>query len=118
MHNFRELKVWQKARVPIVDIYTTSQSFPQEEMYGLSRQMRGCAISISSNIAEGCGRGTNPQLAHFLDVAQGLACELESQAIAVFDLSYISSDELNDLILKINEVQKMIVGLKRSLKLS
>ena len=115
MHNFRELKAWQKARELVAKIYLLSKGFPKEEIYGLSRQMRDCAISISSNIAEGCGRGTNPQFAHFLNIAQGSACELESQLIVAYDLTYISEAELNRIILKVNEVQKMIAGFKKSI---
>jgi len=78
-HNVKELQVWQLAMDVVDDIYLITQDFPKEELFGLSLQMRKSAISIPSNIAEGCGRGTDPQLLHFTDISQGSAFELETQ---------------------------------------
>jgi four helix bundle protein len=77
--------------------------------------MRRAAVSIPSNIAEGCGRGTNRQLAQYLDIAQGSSTELETQTILAFDLGFISENQKEEHCQKINEVQKMIRGFKRTL---
>jgi len=79
--------------------------------------MRRSAISIPSNIAEGCGRGTDAQLAHFLDVAQGSSYELETQLILACDLNFLAKEKLLELIDKIQEIEKMNFGFKNSLNI-
>lgn len=116
MHNFRELKVWQKSFALVKDIYLVTRQFPKEEMYGLTNQMRRCSVSIPSNIAEGCGRGTDKQLAQFLDIAHGSSCELETQIMLGKELGVINESNLNELVFKIHEIQKMVIGFKNSLK--
>jgi len=116
MHNFRELKVWQKSISLVKHVYLLTRLFPKEEVYGLTTQIRRCAVSISSNIAEGCGRGTNKQLAQFLDIAHGSSCELETQLIIANELDYIENSQFIDLADDIHEVQRMIIGFKNSLK--
>ena len=115
MHNFKELKVWQNARVLTKEIYFLSRQFPQEERFGLTAQMRGCAVSVTSNIAEGSGRGTNKDFSHFLNISIGSSCELETQLIIAFDLEFISSEELNNFTEKIQEIRKMLIGLQKKL---
>ncbi len=115
-HNFRELKVWQKSRLLVKEIYIISQSFPKEETFGLTSQIKRAAVSIPSNIAEGCGRGTIPQFAQFLDIAHGSACELETQIILAFDLNFIQENDAKKIVRNIHEVQKMIFGFKKLLQ--
>jgi len=115
MHNFRELKVWQNARSLTKDVYSLSTKFPQEERFGLTAQIRGCAVSVVSNIAEGSGRGTNKDFSHFLNMSLGSSCELETQLIVAHDLGFISVNELNDFTDKIQEIRKMLVGLQKKL---
>ncbi len=74
-HNFKGLLIWQLGMEIIDDIYTITRNYPKEEIFGLSLQSRKSAVSITSNIAEGCGRGTNPQLLQFLNFSQGSAFE-------------------------------------------
>ena len=81
MNYFKELKVWQKAIDLVTEIYTKSQEFPKEELYGLTSQIRRSAVSIPSNIAKGCGRKTNKDFANFLGISLGSAFELETQLI-------------------------------------
>lgn len=115
-HNFKELKVWQKSRSLTKSIYQETQKFPKEEMLGIVSQMRRSAISIVSNIAEGCGRNTDKQLKHYLEIAHGSATELEAQLIISKDLGYIQEIEFNELEYKIMEIQKMTLAFHRSLK--
>ncbi len=116
MHNFRKLKVWVKSRELVKDIYKLTNSFPKEELFGLTSQLKRSAISIPSNIAEGSGRGTSLQLIHFLNVANASSCELETQVYLAFDLGFINTEKLKDIINKINEIQKMILGFKNKLE--
>lgn len=115
-HNFRELKVWIRSRAMVKEVYDISKKFPKEEIFGLTQQMRRCAVSIPSNIAEGCGRGTDPQIVHFLDIAHGSACELETQLYLSIDLTYVLDNEVNKLIQELNEIQKMILGFRATLE--
>ncbi|WP_167619615.1 four helix bundle protein [Maribellus sediminis] len=116
MKDFKNLKVWQKGINLVVDVYATSQNFPQEEMYGLTSQMRRSAISIPSNIAEGSGRNTDKEFSRFLDISLGSTFELETQIIIANKLSFIDDNRLVELINNVQEEQKMITGLQKSLK--
>ncbi len=115
MHNFKELKVWQKARKLVKVIYDASAEFPNEEKFGLTSQMRRCAISIPSNIAEGSGRRTNKDFSHFLDIALGSTFELETQINLCLDLNFIQSEMECKMIENVSEIQKMIISLQRKL---
>ncbi len=94
MHKFKELSVWQKSRTLVKDIYDLTKSFPNEEIYGLTSQIRRATVSIPTNIAEGAGRRTNPQFANFLDIALGSAIEVENLLILSNDLEFISDENL------------------------
>ena len=113
MHNFKELKIWQKGRQFVKDIYILTRKFPNEELFVLTSQMRRAAISIPSNIAEGSGRGTDKDFARFLDIATGSAYELESQLYIACDLEYFPEAELDMYLEKIQELQKMIFNFKK-----
>ncbi len=114
-HNFAKLSVWKESRLFVKNIYSISAKFPDNEKFGLTSQIRRAAVSIPSNISEGCGRGTNRQLAHFLDIAIGSSCEVETQLYLAFDLYFISEIELNQLVAAVTEIRRMILGFKRSL---
>ncbi|MFW6246210.1 MAG: four helix bundle protein [Tangfeifania sp.] len=114
MHRFKELKVWQKGRELVKDIYKTTHNFPKDELFGITSQMRRSAISIPANIAEGCGRNTGNDLNRFLDIANGSSFELETLVILCLDLDFISQDEFEFFDAKLNEIQRMIYGFKKS----
>lgn len=107
MNNFRELKIWQKGIDIAVAIYKLTEQFPSNEKYALTSQMKRSGVSISSNIAEGAGRNSSKDFAHFLDISVGSSNELETQLIIAERLSFISEKESQILIGEINEVQKM-----------
>lgn len=115
MHNFKELKIWQNARSFVKDVYIATSNFPQEEKYGLISQMRRSAVSIPSNIAEGCGRNTDKDFSHFLSMALGSAYELQTQIFLSFDLELIEEEKMNELNSSLEEIQKMIYGLIKSI---
>lgn len=110
-HNFKELSVWQKSRVLVKEIYLISQDFPSSEKFGLTTQIRRASISISANIAEGCGRNSDKELVKFLGYSLGSAYELETELLLASDIGYISIDKLNSLLDKLIEIERMISGL-------
>ncbi|MCW3126373.1 MAG: ribosomal protein [Bacteroidetes bacterium] len=115
MRNFKELKVWQKARVLVKEVYLVSAKFPSEERYGITQQFRNATISISNNIAEGCGRRTDADFKRFIDISCGSATETENMTYLALDLNFIKTEEHQKLISAIEEIQKMLIGLYNSL---
>ncbi|WP_113662950.1 four helix bundle protein [Pedobacter nanyangensis] len=115
MHNFKDLKVWQKAIDLAVDVYQAMSLLPIDEKYGLISQIKRCTVSISSNIAEGAGRNTDLQFKHFLNISQGSAFELETQLIISNKLGLINDVVAKHLIDQTTEIQKMIYALERKL---
>ncbi len=111
-HNFKELHIWQLGMDIVDDIYNVTRDYPKEELFGLSLQKRKSAVSIPSNIAEGCGRGTDPQLVQFLNIAQGSAFELETQVYIAIKRKYADVATLESIVSKIIELQKMIDGFR------
>jgi four helix bundle protein len=89
------IRVWRES---MIRIYVCTAKFPKEEMYGLTSQMRRCALSIPSNIAEGSQRGTDKDFAHFLVMARGSWAELKTQIMLAKDLEYLSSETANELL--------------------
>jgi four helix bundle protein len=116
MHNFKELKVWQLSRTLVKEVYEVTAEFPVTEKYGLTSQLRRCVVSIPANIAEGAGRNTDKDFAHFLNISLGSAFELDTLLILSFDLSLISDAQLSHLSNKISETQKMTHGLIKTLR--
>lgn len=107
MHNFQNLKIWQKAMDVAEETYLISAEFPKEEKYGLTSQIRRSAVSIPSNIAEGAGRNTDGEFRNFLGIASGSSNELFTQLILSHRLNLISEDKITHLIKDLIEVQKM-----------
>jgi four helix bundle protein len=115
MHNYRELKIWQKGRMLVKDIYQLTQQFPSDERFGLTTQARRAAVSIPLNISEGAGRGTDKDFSHFLDMARGSVNEVETLIFLSNDLEFISFEDLNNLLEKAEELGKMIVAFQMRL---
>lgn len=116
MHNYKELKVWQKGRELVKFIYELTKILPKEEIYSLTSQIRRAVISIPSNIAEGAGHFSDKEFSRFLEIAYASSCELDTQIILAFDLEYIDQKSLNDSAVFIEEIQKMLLGLIKTLK--
>ncbi|GAC1308348.1 MAG: four helix bundle protein [Mucilaginibacter sp.] len=116
MHNFKELKVWKAGIEVSKMIFQLTRSFPTEEKYGLISQMIRSAISIPSNIAEGCGRKSDKELYQFLNIALGSSFELETQLIIANEFNYVNQQLFDTTYTLITEIQKMITGLQKSLK--
>ena len=116
MHNFRKLDIWQKSIDLTVKVYDLTKKFPREEMFGLTSQIKRCAVSIPSNIAEGSGRNTSNDFNHFLAIATGSSYELETQLIIAEKLGFAEGEEVEYLISEIHINQKQIYNFKQSLQ--
>lgn len=116
MHNFKDLKVWQKSIDLAVEVYKATSLLPNDEKYGLISQMKRCSASVSSNIAEGSGRGSSAQFKYFLNISQGSAFELEAQLIISNRLELLDDNLSTSLIEKTTEIQRMIYALDKSIK--
>jgi four helix bundle protein len=103
-----QLKVWQKAHRLVLDTYRNARGFPAEERYALMAHLLKSATSVPSNIAEGCGRRTDTELAHFLGIAAGSASETEYQLLLARDLGYLAESDYQDLDNQANEVKRML----------
>ena len=108
--NYTELDVWKSTRMLVKEVYVISASFPNEEMYALTNQIRRCAVSIPSNIAEGLGRRTNKKTIHFLFVSKGSIYESETQLFLAFDINYISKVGLEKILEQIIICKKLLNG--------
>ena len=116
LKSYKELKVWQKAYQLCLEFYRLSKSFPEEEKYGLTAQIRRSAVSIPSNIAEGYGRKNKKKYIQVLYVGYGSLCELETQALLASDLGYIHEQDFGKLSANLAEVERMLKALINSLK--
>lgn len=116
MHNLGELKIWSKAIKLATEIYKVTGNFPSDEKYGLTSQIRRCAVSIPSNIAEGAGRNSSGEFLQFLGISNGSAYELQTQLIITGELNLIDSKTLAELLKEIEELQKMNYKLQLSIK--
>ncbi len=108
MQNFRDLKVWQRAHEFALVAYKATAQFPKEELYGITNQLRRSSVSIPTNIAEGCGRNSNAELARFLQIAMGSAAEAEYQLLLCRDLNYLSETQYTRLSNEIVEIRRML----------
>ena len=107
MHNLKELKIWNKAIDLAVDVYKATSSYPTDERFGLTSQLRRAAVSIPSNIAEGAGRNSKKEFYNFLGIANGSAYEVQTQLVISNKLSLLNNDLLIDMLKQIEELQKM-----------
>jgi len=102
------MQVWHKAHDLVIKVYKVTKSFPREEVYGLTSQIRRAAASIPTNIAEGCGRGSTKELKQFLRISMGSASEVEYQILLSYELRYMDSETYENLNSDIQEIKKML----------
>lgn len=108
--DYKELEVWKESKELVKIIYKITELLPSSEQFGLTNQIRRCAVSIPSNIAEGIGRNHAKDTIQFLFIARGSTFELETQIILAFELSFISNEDYNKSIEKIHLCMKLISG--------
>lgn len=111
MHNYKELKVWQKAKVFVVEVYALTKKFPKEEIFGLTSQLRRAAVSVPLNIAEGAGCESDSEFARFLDIALRSCYECVVALEIANDLDYCTLKESQKLIAQAEEMARMLTGL-------
>jgi four helix bundle protein len=118
MQAFRDLKVWQKAHQLTLDVYVATATFPREEMFGLTSQIRRSAESIPANISEGCGREGAAEMARYLSMAMGSASELEYHLLLAHDLKFLSNSVYERLNTEVIEVKRMLAAFIKTVKSS
>jgi len=115
-HNFKRIEAWIKAKELVPIIYNLVSKYPPDEKYALVSQIKRAVVSIASNIAEGSGRNTNIDFAHFIDMAIGSSFELESDLLISLELGFIKEDELNKTLILLADVQKYMIGFQNKLR--
>ncbi|CAN5417445.1 hypothetical protein BH10ACI1_BH10ACI1_09450 [soil metagenome] len=116
MRDFRQLRVWEEAHQLTLEVYKTTKVFPKEELFALTNQLRRASASIGSNIAEGCGRGSNKDYANFLQIALGSAYEVDYQILLAKDLAYISEETHKIISGKIESLKRQLASLLQKVR--
>ena len=108
--SYRDLDVWKQSRLLVKNVYALSKKFPRDEQFGLTNQIRRAAVSIPSNIAEGCGRNHFKDSIQFFFISRGSLYEVETQLTVAHDLEFISEPELNIILEHVTRCKKLING--------
>lgn len=116
VQSYRDLEVWQFAIALADNIYDLTTTFPKEEIYGLAQQMRRCAVSVASNIAEGSARSGTRELIQFLSIAHGSLAELETQLIIAHRRKFIAQEAYDKTLQMCTSIGKMLIRLQQSLQ--
>jgi len=111
MRPHENLDVWKKSIDFTVDVYRVTDSFPKEERFGLTSQLRRASVSVAANIAEGAARKSGKEFLNFLSIAQGSASEVETELLIAFRLKYVSDEDYRNLMGRLDEIGRMITGL-------
>lgn len=115
MRNFREYRVWQLAQEVAVDVYEITETFDSAEKYGITSQIRRAAVSISSNVAEGCSRTSEKEFARFVEIAAGSAFEVESILSLCVKLKLVEESSTGQLLEKLTSTEKQLNSLRSKL---
>ena len=116
MGDFRKLDVWRRSQALAVSVYRTTDQFPRGERFGLTSQMRRAALSVSSNLAEGCGRRSDPELRRYIRISLGSLSELECQARIAHELGLFGKLGISRLLEEIQGIRGMLEQLHKSLR--
>ncbi len=108
MRDFHNYKVWEKAHKFALSIYRITKPFPKDELFGITSQLRRAATSIPFNIAEGCGRRSDAEFAHFLNIAAGSASEVEEELLISYDLEFMDKASYQQLNKEVNDIKAML----------
>ncbi len=115
MRDFHKYQVWQRGHQFALDIYKLTKLFPKEELFGMTSQLRRASTSIPINIAEGCGRRSDAEFAHFLNIAAGSTSEVEEELLLSFDLEFMSKESYQKLDKEVKEIKAMLGALIETL---
>ena len=116
VRDFRNVRVWEKAHELTLEVYRVTTGFPDNERYGIVSQIRRACASIPTNIAEGCGRGTQKDLARFIDIATGSVSEVDYQLQLALDLGYLREKHHADLTGKVKEIRRMLTAFNKTVR--
>ena len=116
MTTHKDLEVWQKSIILVTKIYTETKQYPEDEKFGLTSQIRRCAVSIPSNVAEGAARNTQKDFTRFLHISLGSAAELQTQLLISLNLNYLDKNKYEQLLAEAETISKMLSGLIKSVK--
>jgi len=116
MRDYKNLEIWRIAKDICLSVYRFTMSFPREEIYGLTSQMRRASVSIASNISEGCGRSTDKDFISFLHNSMGSLKEVECQTIIAFELGFISKDKYNEIMEEFDKLGRKLFLFIRGIK--
>lgn|ERR1035438_7310821 len=111
MKDFRDSKVWERALLLTLSVYKVTATFPRDEHFGLTSQVRRCSASIGANIAEGCGKRGNGEFQRFLQIASGSASELDYHLLLARDLGFLGDDEYKNLLQDLMQMRRMLTAL-------
>jgi four helix bundle protein len=118
MKDFRTLAVWQKSHELALAIYKETKSFPKDELFGLTSQIRRASSSVSANIAEGCGRSTDADFSRFLQIAFGSVSELDCHLLLARDLDLLNTTAYESIYARVLEIRRMLSALIRKINLN
>ena len=108
MRDFHQYKVWSRGHQLALSIYKKTKSFPKEELFGLTSQIRRASMSIPFNIAEGCGRRSDAEFAYYLNIAAGSASEVEEELLLAYDLEFLDKESYQPLDKEVKEIKAML----------
>jgi four helix bundle protein len=108
MRDFHQYKVWSRGHQLALSIYKETKSFPKEELFGLTSQIRRASMSIPFNIAEGCGRRSDAEFAYYLNIAAGSASEVEEELLLAYDLEFLDKESYLPLDKEVKEIKAML----------
>jgi four helix bundle protein len=114
--NFKSLEIWKRSMLLVKEIYLLMEQMPSEEKFGLTNQLKRAAVSVPSNIAEGCGRNHIKELIQFLHYSTGSLCEVETQLYLALSLEFIPKEETSSIITETVEIRRMIQGYINSIQ--
>jgi len=116
MFDFRKLRIWQEGYALTLEVYRLTRSFPRDELFGLTSQMRRAANSVPHNIAEGCGRNSRAELLRFIVIAMGSASELESETLVAQGLEFLPPEQAEFLLERISQLRSMLTAYYQKVK--
>lgn len=116
MGTFRELIIWEKSMTLVTSIYIITKSFPKDEMFGLTSQLRRCSVSIPSNIAEGFGRNSDTEFSRFLTIANGSLYELQTQLQVALNVGYLQENDFNVIYGESRELEAILASFSKKVK--
>jgi len=116
MRNYEDLEVWQRAHALTITVYRITESFPRSEMFGLTSQIRRASNSIGANLAEGCGRWSDTELARYVQIAMGSAAESQNHLRLARDLGFLSRSEYAAVLHDVTSVRQMLTAFRQKLR--